>query len=341
MAWRLRGCPATLACVAVTIGPPDDVEVQWEAPLTCPDRDAVVRAVNERVGDHATHAGLRARVVVESVEDGFNVAVELQDDAGLVGHRMLHAESCAEAVTAAAVVVGIAANPAESETHGPDPNPPHAEPQPVVVPAAAAQRPPESEGGPATVVAKPSRASSNPEPKRSSQRQLKLTTGVTAGGEFGGLGPVAATIGAGAGLMGARWHVAAGIRHRTRNDIDAPQLDGAGGRFWVTTARGVAGPRWAWGRFELPLHGGAELGLIRARGIGAVRGASVRRLWAAAVAGARAVWAPRAAFGLEVGAEAVVPVLRTPFTLEGEFDVLTVRPVALRAWLGASVRFSL
>lgn len=334
--------------VAGPVGP--GVEVIWDAPASCPDAATARAEILARVADRPAARGIRAHARARALADGaWQVEVELQSDAG-TATRTLRAASCEEALTATAVVVAIAVDPAgedgasegeASEGEASVPPPPVSGPSetsetsgPSEV-SEVSERPRVSEAGDAE---RP--AAREPEGV-ASRRELGVSISARGGLDLGALPSPAGHVAAAVGLYGRRFVVQAGALHRIRADASTTLPQPAGGRFWVTAAQLLAGPRLRWGALELPLAAGLELGAIGARGIGEVEPIPVRRAWAAALASVGLGWAIRPALAVQLGVDGVVPLLRPEFTLDEDVEVLTVGPIAARAWVGVGGRFSL
>ncbi len=334
---------------------PTGLEVTWDAPPSCPDEATATAQILARLPTEAARRPVRAHArVVEEANGTWRVDIELYDDDG-VGTRSLHADSCAEALTATAVVVAIAvdpeavppppqdddavpAPPEERSPEGPGEQTPSAERPAEPVDLTAPDEAPDASPSTESSIAESS--STEPAPTRS--RPLGgWSLGVRGGLDYGALPSPAAHLFGHLGLFGRRWHVLGGALHRIQTEASAQVPQTAGGRFRLTAGRLGAGPRLAWGRFGLPLHAGVELGAIWARGTGAVEPQTTRRLWAAAIASAGVAWTPIPAVALELGLDGVLPLARPSFTLGESIEVLTVGRGALRAWLGIAGHFSL
>lgn len=334
-----------------------DVDVIWDAPASCPDAATARAEILARISDRPAARELRAMARVQALDDGaWQVEVELRTDEG-TAVRTLQAASCEEALTATAVVVAIAVDPAaaaarvppppSSEPGAPSPAPPPVEPSAAVEPETAAS----PSSAPPTEQASPAPAARRAPGDGVARRALDLSLGVRGGLDVGALPSPAGHVAGAVGLVGRRFVVQVGALHRIRTDSSVALPRPAGGRFRLTAAQLLAGPRLAWGAVELPLAAGLELGAIWARGIGEVEPIPVRRSWAAVVASAGIGWAPPAArarrgrtttsVALQLGVDGVVPLLRPGFTLDEEVDVLTVGSFAIRAWMGVVGRFSL
>lgn len=322
------------------------LEVTWDAPASCPDAATARAEILARVADRPAARELEATARVHAQGDGgWEVEVELRSDQG-TATRTLRAASCREALTATAVIVAIAVDASkEATTEVPAPalvpppptspaSPAPLEPE-IAAPRAPERRSADAAGSSASpAVRGPEGAASGPE--------LGLSLIARGGLDLGALPSPAGHVAAAVGLHGRRFELQAGALHRIRRDASLAALpQPAGGRFRLTVAQLRAGPRLRWGSFELPLAGGLELGAIWAQGIGAVEPIAVRRPWVAALASAGLGWAPRTAFAVQLGVDGVIPLLRPTFTLDEDVEVLTVGPLAARAWLGVAGRFSL
>lgn len=342
-----RPALALALAVAGPVGP--RIEVIWDAPASCPDAATARAEILARVADRPAAHELEAAARVHALDDGtWEVEVVLRSDAG-TATRTLQAASCNEALTATAVVVAIAVDPslaAESTaavTSSTLVPPPPTGPAPSIAPAPTAEPPPAIEPAAAVDVPRPpaSPAPRAPDPAATRQ-QLGLSLVARGGLDLGALPSPAGHVAAAVGLFGRRFEVQAGALHRIRHDTSLSSLpQPVGGRFRLTVAQLRAGPRLSWGALELPLATGLELGAIWAQGIGAVEPIPVRRPWVAAVASAGLGWAPRTSFVLQLGVDGVIPLVRPTFTLDPDVEVLTVGPIAARAWLGVAGRFSL
>lgn len=317
------------------------IDVVWDAPASCPDATTARAEILARVADRPAARELEAEARVHALEDGtWQVEVVLRSDEG-TATRTLEAASCNEALTATAVIVAIAVDPSQgSTTEVPAPTlvpPPPQDPASPIPPGPelADERPAQAP----RAAPSPNVVPSTAEP--AARRELGLSLGVRGGLELGALPSPAGHVAAVVGLYRRRFEIQAGALHRIRRDTALTGLPvPVGGRFRLTVAQLRAGPRLRWGALELPLAAGVELGAIWAKGTGAVEPIAVRRPWVAAVASVGVGWAPRPAFAVQLGIDGVIPLLRPTFTLDDDVEVLTVGPLAARAWLGVAGRFS-
>lgn len=127
MARRVQLCSfVALLLFASSLAAQDKpLELDWDAPAQCPDRNWVLRSVQARVADTASHPPPRAAVKARgriAQRDG-NYVLDLRTDSG---ERQLRAASCEELANSAVLILSFAAEPEQ------------AAPAEVAAPAAAA-----------------------------------------------------------------------------------------------------------------------------------------------------------------------------------------------------------
>jgi hypothetical protein len=85
----------------------EQLELEWSAPAGCPDRQSVLRAVSERLGDRAAQGSpLSASGEIEATPAGFALQLRAQG-----GERQLEAASCQELAESAAVILALLIDP--------------------------------------------------------------------------------------------------------------------------------------------------------------------------------------------------------------------------------------
>ena len=89
------------------------VQLSYDVPVGCPPALALTGAIDAQLGDgYATDTVLRARVrVVARGARVYELSVDYSAASGVSDRRLMHAESCAAAVDAAALVLALALNP--------------------------------------------------------------------------------------------------------------------------------------------------------------------------------------------------------------------------------------
>lgn len=92
-------------------------------------------------------------------------------------------------------------------------------------------------------------------------------------------------------------------------------------------------------RWEFPLCAGVEVGAMVARGLGVEKPTVQRSLWAAITAGGAAAWQPVSAIALWAQVDAVVPLVRPGFAVEGLGSLFRAPPAGVQGFLGLEARF--
>lgn len=313
-----------LVAFALGIGPSEPevpVELDWEAPPGCPDRDDVLAQVERfvppehRVGAATLHAMGRLRA------EGRAWSLELVvRGEGSRMERTLRGDHCGVLASAAALVVAVMVEPAavlEEVEAIANVEPPAREPE--VLPPDPIDPPPESAARPGGFVA---------------------ARGLVSWGAVPGVGGVVAL---GGGLRFGRWRVGLEAlfdtpRRAILADEDAAAA-GAGARIAMAGAglRGCYSPGAK--RVEVPLCGGFEAGALWATGVGLAQPKTAVSAWGAFVLGSglAIVVHPRLALRLDV--EGVVPLRRPRFVVEDRGVVYRPAPIGARA--GAAIELRL
>lgn len=328
-----------------TPSPAVAVELDWQAPRGCPDAAHVEATIARLVGQPIASGGAgtevtRARAVVRAEAAGFVVELDTRHGAA-AEHRTLTAPRCEALADATALIVAVALRPLEaaasSTTRAPEPT---TDPAPSVVPLPPSVAPPRRRSPPAAAAPEP-RAfpAAPPEPTR--PRAIGGALAVAAGPGLGALPGVAAQLTAVLALRGPRWRVEAGGAYWF------PRTAGAPGGPSVEIALGSGSVRGCYvlarSRLELPVCGGAELGVMRGRGQGAgVVSKTSRSLWAAASAGPGLTWRLGSWAALRLSVDAIVALWQPAFDLRiaGErVELHRAAPVGGRAALGIELRW--
>lgn len=300
--------------------PPIAIELRWAAPEECPDREAFLEALSAIAGRRLVAAHEGALVVdgrIETAGRGYALTLRLQGPAG-EELRTLEAPECDALASAGSIVVitrllGDGSLERElggrSLEDGPEapgegvPMPPPVAEDRGAVPVVVDEPPlPPAVDDPAT----PLEVGPGVEPPRGARPRLRVAF-VALAGVAVGLGPrPAGLVRGGVGLRRGSLRVEAFAMHvlatTTRGEGDEPRarasLTGAG-------ALGCWAP--AWGRLEVPLCGGLELGALTGEGLGPLIAArqGVRQLWIGLPLETGVAWAPlpRLALRARVGSD--------------------------------------
>ena len=120
MARRVQLCSFALLMFASSLAAQGRaIELDWDAPTNCPDRNWVLRSVQARLSDSAAHsppsAAVRARGRITQRDAGY--VLDLRTDRG---ERQLRAASCDELANSAALILAFAAEPEQDAEVPPD-----------------------------------------------------------------------------------------------------------------------------------------------------------------------------------------------------------------------------
>lgn len=332
---------ATLCIVALapttapaTIPPPPDpreLELHWRAPADCPSQEDLERRIHALLPDAPSGEGV---LVIDGEVTRTDTAATLMLRSTYEGRsdtRTITSPTCAELTETTAVLVAIALEP--SAAMPPSPPIPASPPMTVPEPAAATevtQSPPSIRPTPLPVVAP---AVDTPAVER---RRVGPGLGlrVVAGLEAGAIPPPTLALAATMSLLWARARLelqGAWLVPRTVRPVDGRTVT------YQLGSVGLRGCRRLFVRgLELPLCGGAEAGVLRARPRG-IEGPVVLAPWAAGVAGVGLVrrWGPVA---IVAAVDGIVRVVGHRFVVDGRRSLLQW-PVSLRVLLGVELRW--
>jgi len=335
---------------AVAQEPP--VELTWEAPQDCPTADEVRAEIARLLGPSETSRGtIVARAVVVQEGEAFRLELRAADASagGAGGSRSLTGESCRTVADAAALIVALMIDPeavAVAQAGSPvvdapplaestPPIPPPAV-EPVVPPSPSPPRaaPEETASGLAPVPVAATTASS---PLVRAESPAFVGAGIV--GDLGSLPGLAF----GPSLHGGLVFGALDLRLRLlflpprRSAAEAPPT--AAGDLWLF-AGGVA---VCWtplrARIELGACGGLEGGVMLGEGSGVTRSVRDGAPWIGPWAVARAAFEVTPWLAASVALEAMVPLNRPAFVIEGVGTIHRAGPVVGRLAPALEVRF--
>lgn len=294
------------------VPPPIPIELRWAAPEECPDREAFLAALSAIAGRRlapASEAALAVDGRIEGTSDGYALALRLRGPAG-EELRTLEAPECEALASAGSLVVvtrllGDVSSPPE-DRHGAAEEAPGAGPADAAVPL-----PPPTVEAPPPSLAVDELATPEPGPRaepRPAGRPPWQATLVALGGVAVGLGPRPA--GMVRGGVGVRWgsvRVEVFAMHVLATSTGGGDVPGVRASLTGGGALGCWAP--AWGRLELPLCGGLELGALVGSGVGPLVATreDVRQPWVGLPLEAGVAWAPiprlalRALVGGDIG----------------------------------------
>ncbi|HEX9298282.1 MAG TPA: hypothetical protein VF881_20725 [Polyangiaceae bacterium] len=282
------------------------LDLDWRAPVECPDRETVRRYVSEIVGSaEGEPAALGARgIVARAAPDRWTVDLALRTSSGVESRRSLEGPTCDSVTRAAALVMALA-------IHARDVPPP-----PVPRERETPPRPPRPVAG----LVPPSLAV-----------QIAADVGSVPSPTYGG------ELGFGWMLAGIRWEASGAYFAKQRGTVAGRDAVGAD----FTLAAVALGACYPLVDATVSLAPCARGGLdwVRASGFGSeaptdgsMRGATVQ-------AGGIFLWNLSTRLSTRLELDAVVPLVRTEFFVEGAGTVYRRTPVGLRAAAGLEVHF--
>jgi hypothetical protein len=313
--------PLALAAFVGAPAPSPSVGFEWDAPADCPSAEDVEALVAERVGAPLREGeGDRLDVIarVRRADDGrFTMRVWIIDATG-THRRDVDDADCALLAEAAATMVAVFVQPEPS---------PEPEPEPKPEPERAPEPKPEPERDPP---ASPPRDATPRGPGLAGDlRALGVFDLGTLPGPAGGFG-VAGNLDIGRARLELHGRATFAGELAIPGGTAATQL-------WSASMRGGFVPRW--GKIELALMAGIDVGALSARaaGVPAARGGNVA--WAAIVASPGLVFRPHPRLGLWAAVDGYVALLRPRIVLDDGSRVHQPAPGGFRASAGIGVRF--
>lgn len=309
---------AALALTVATLVAPM-VELEWRAPVGCPDAAWVQARLTEYLDrtaalDGPTHVDAEVR----RLDDG-SWELTLRFEARPNEPRVLANATCEGLAEAAVVVVAIAVTPA--------PTAPAPGPREPVAPASSEPTVPVTTS-----------STSGREPAIGSPRPVELSFAALAGVGFGPV-PVGVSIAPSLAVSARRWRVGFSAIYEPPRSLRLADLPASGS----DVMHWALGPEACWlphprPRLALPVCGGIELGQLMATPVQLVDGQRRRSTWAAATlaTGLRARVHPRVALWL--APSAVITLTPARIVVQGEPSPLfRTAPVGFRALAGLEV----
>jgi hypothetical protein len=335
------------ACAGVAIATPASAEeplrLSWRAPAECPSADAV-RGAALRNARGARGAPLEADAVVERGER-WTVTLRTRRGAS-IGERRLDAASCAALADATAVILALALVPPGEAVADPMPSPAAAPPAPPDANAEpSAARPPVETPAPAPASARAGAARPTEDRSREADRTARAadarpSLAIGAWGASDALTLPAVAVGGGGSIAWTprRFRLEAGAAAWTAQSgtvADSP----AGARFAMTTASASACLSVIGGAIDVAPCAGTSATFVSARGFGATNNYEASARWMSADGGILARLPLASWISVRARVDALVPLARPTFAVEGEGTVHRPPPLGVRAALGAEITF--
>ena len=313
--------------------PQPAVRLDWVAPEECPSEQDVL-AMTARDGGAASRA-VHAVAHVRSTPNGYRLRLTVTKD-GDAHVRELDAGSCQAVAEAAALLVAVAAESAPTEPSTVEPEDPSEPaglvPQPVSVATqpGPAERPPRSRNARTDTpvrVEEPGKEFPSAPARKRRVSALVRAEGVVQLLRL--LPRTAAGVALSAGVRGRRWRAEARGRYFFARPVDYPEpiAGGADISLWTGGVSGCYEPRF--GRWSLPMCGGAAIGQMHAAGRDVALPQNASYPFAEVTAGAGATVTLSRRIAVTVGVEGAIPVIRPRFHIDD-------RPQLFRAGAGAT-----
>jgi len=300
----------------------EDLRLSWRAPAGCPSGARVRDAALKNTG-RAGVEPLEADVQVEHAER-WKVTIRSTRNGIAADERTVEGASCEAVADAAAVILGVAMIPPEKNAAESSAR-------------QSAEARDEPSANPSTADAR-SRAAAEMAAATPSRRAHGFAANV--GGATDGTTLPSAALG---GRVGLAW-----TPGRTRLELTGSLFSAqskttastqAGGRFtlFVAAARGC----WALlqGAFELSPCAGIDLQSVSAKGFGASQNYDASGAWVSAAGGALVRVPLTSWLAVRADADALVPLSRPTFVVEGDGAVHRPSSIGARAGIGAELLF--
>jgi hypothetical protein len=331
-----------LALLAICVGTSGEaraqLELRWEAPAGCPDREQVLEKIRAIAGpalDESEGLSVEATITRQAKRSRLELIVR---DQGRLERRIITSDSCAALAGATAVTLALLLGVGE-----PPPEQPDADQQTAAEPnasesteraSASASDPLRSEAGERDDRARARRPSARTAAKRS---WAFVVRGPFVTADVGPLPRPALGVGLGLGLRFGAWALSIS-GHMSRDQIidgtlvlvesSGAELDRSTGQ--IALCRGWRGPH-----FELSPCLGLALELVSARGIGeGVSGRSRRAVWPAPGLSAVAHWHILETFALFATVGGYLELSRPRFIIQELGEVERLGPASMGGAFG-------
>ena len=303
----------------------EDLNLSWQAPAGCPSGKQVHDAAIRTAGD-AGREPLDADVRVDHAAR-WSVTIRTKRAGVASAERQLQAASCAALADATAVILALALIPPAADADAPTVEAPEPAPPPA----------PEAPAGLAAAAA-PARAPADADRAAGDRYAHTLTASASFATDSTSL--PAPAVGGRAGLAWtpgrARVELAGAYFLGQSKTTDTSQ---AGASFALL----VAGARGCWalarGAIELSPCAGADVQRVSAKGFGAATNYDASAAWVSATGGALVRFPVTSWLALRGEADALVPLTRPRFVVEGDGAVHKPAAIGLRAGIGAEILF--
>ena len=302
---------------------PAELDLWWEAPPGCPERDEVLDRIRTLAGSSLDETeGLSARGRITPVDGRFRLTLLVPDGAE-VRQRVIESNACADLAGAAAVSLALLMGLELRETETPTDEP-------------AAAPPSATRGEPNVNVSDEERSDDRERRRQRGARWAPLLRAPIFAADVGPLPWPSPGAGLGAGAQHGSWRLLfTGVVWAPQRVAAPGQDESIGADVQRLTGRFVACRGWRSGRFEVTPCLALALEYATARGFGEnVSSRSPRAVWPAP--GADVVAYGRASRSLAVfmGAHGTVELARPRIDIDGIGNVTQLAPAAVGATVG-------
>lgn len=301
------------------------IELDWQAPASCPESDDVERDVRRLLGDAPIPENVSPIVAKVSVrqsgESSFDVRIRTTSG-GDERERDLRVETCDEARHLVAFLLAFLIDPNASEHSRTEP-PPN---QPAVVPVL------------------PAPVHREPEPSKARRarngRSPRWALDVLVGADLGTLPSASLGGELRGGVLFPGWSVEARAAAWLPRREESPKVPGAGGEFTLLDAGLLGCLRQApWEAVSIQVCAGSALLALRGEGYGVETSTEDTAVFAGATGEGALFVGLAARTSLRLGLGALVPFRRPAFAIHGVGEIHRPSAVSGRAALGFEVTF--
>jgi hypothetical protein len=335
-----RRAAVVLALVAASLAAAPaaraEVDLKWDAPLGCPQRDDVLNRIGALVGSSLDKTGgLSVEGTIERASGRYSLTLLVRDGRE-VRTRVIASDSCADLAGAAAVTLALllgievhsAEPPADGGTIGPTTSNDDSN---KARDGGGNQKRDEPAAQGAATTKKPKA------PEESSPGWNLLLRAPAFSADFGPMSKPTLGVGLGVGVRYDSWRFLLDGRISRGQTVSAPELgDGVGAELERFTGEVTACRGWRLPPFELGPCVGLAVEHVSARGTGAgVSPESQRATWPALRAGAVTHWHTLDSLAFFTSVTGYVELSRPRLVIEGLGEIGQFPPLAAGFLLGA------
>lgn len=312
----------------------EPVAIVYDAPPSCPSREALVSAVEARrpvQPERSDRRTFRVRIRSSS-KGGYDGRLDVLTDGESAHARDVHTSSCVEAMTSMAVFITLALASRDEPSVPVVPEPP-----PASVPSVTA--PIETNESPSAPVPPPSAPPKSAPPRAAAPGKFAWTSGIAFVAAGLGKNALGARVSGELAYLPARARPGAALRLSWGwADFSTTPERAGEARFRLQTTRAEPCLELPWRTLSWSACGAVELGSLRATSADLPRTGRATMTWVAAGASTRLRWYILRGVSLEAGFAALAPFERRTFALaEPVRTIFRPAPVLFEGAFGLSV----